>query len=765
MTIDWRDYNDDGTDAVVDAVSFAHSERESVRAELLARLESVLLALFPAGRVRRDRFLIGDVAGTAGESLEVVLGGAKVGLWTDRATGEGGDVFDLIAAHDGLDAQRDFARVLATANALLGWADVPAVKAEKRNGTDVDLGPPTAKWDYRDASGQLIACVYRYDPPGQHKQYRPWDARQHRSAPPTPRPLYHQPGIRAAPEVVLVEGEKCAQALIDVGVCATTAMHGANAPVDKTDWTPLAGKQVLIWPDRDAPGAEYAQTAAEAALAAGALSCAILQPPSDKPEHWDAADAIAEGFDVAGFLRAGERVVLTPQAAAFDYNGLNWRSDDGLALAFTRAFGTDWRHCAAWGYWLSWNGMRWCPDRTLVVQHLARRVCRMASTQTDKAGERNKLASAVTVNAVERLARSDPEHAAAVEDWDADPWALNTPGGIVDLRTGQIRPHARTARMTRLATASLGVVCAPTRWLAFLDDVTAGDVALQAYLQRVVGYCLTGVTSAHALFFLYGTGANGKSVFVNVIAALLGDYAAHAPMDTFMDSRHERHPTDLAGLRGARFVAAIETEEGRRWSEAKLKAITGGDKIAARFMRQDFFEYTPQFKLVIAGNHKPAIRNVDEAMKRRLHLVPFTVTIPLERRDTALTEKLLVERDAILTWAVAGCLAWQRTGLAPPPSVCVATEEYFEAEDAQGRWIDERASHDPTAFALTRDLYADYKQWAESNGEFVGSIKRFAAALIRRGFHQGRDSNGQRGFVGLRLQPAPLAYSYKRIKW
>jgi putative DNA primase/helicase len=210
-------------------------------------------------------------------------------------------------------------------------------------------------------------------------------------------------------------------------------------------------------------------------------------------------------------------------------------------------------------------------------------------------------------------------------------------------------------------------------------------------------------------------------------------------------------------LRGARFVASIETEQGRRWNESKVKAITGGDKVSARFMRQDFFEYTPQFKLVIAGNHKPAIRNVDEAMKRRMHLIPFTVTIPPERRDLTLTDKLLAERDGILAWALAGCLQWQRTGLQPPAIVVSATEEYFEAEDALGRWLDERCVREANAKALTGELFNDWKTWAEAAGEFVGSQRRFSDLLITRGIEKWRNPLGVRGFRGIGLKAAPRA--------
>ncbi|ALN83038.1 phage/plasmid primase, P4 family [Lysobacter antibioticus] len=733
-------------------------ERDQVRTQLLLRLEAVLKSLYPEGRVRRDRFTIGDVRGAAGDSLEVALSGEKAGLWNDHATGEGGDLFDLVAAQARLDARRDFAAVLSRAAELVGHMLAPAAASptkKRRSEPALDeFGPHTARWDYLSADGELIACVYRYDPP-EGKQYRPWDAKRRKHQAPTPRPLYNQPGVAAATEVVLVEGEKSANALIERGACATTSMNGANAPIDKTDWSPLCGKHVLIWPDKDKPGWEYAMQAAQAAFKAGADSCALLHLPDDKPLAWDAADAAEDGFDIDGFLRAGERTFLSPgnddAPPPIDFDGLDWSSDDGLGLAFTRHFVDDWRYCAAWGQWLSWTGARWNPDRTLVLQHLVRGVCRAAQAFADKPSQRSKLASASTVGGVERLARSDPRHASFAEDWDRDLWALNTPNGIVDLRSGQLRRHARGEHMTKLTTASPGGEC--PIWRNFLGGVTGGDGELAGYLQRVVGYCLTGVTREHALFFLYGTGANGKSVFVNTIATILGDYGTNAPMDTFMESRGDRHPTDLAGLRGARFVAASETEQGRRWNEAKLKAITGGDKISARFMRQDFFEYIPQFKLVIAGNHKPAIRNVDEAMKRRLHMVPFTVTIPPERRDGRLTEKLLAERDGIMAWAVQGCLDWQRVGLRPPQCVVDATEEYFEEEDRVGEFISEDCYVHCDARVSIEDVFHRWRERGEQRGEYVGTSRWLVQQLMSRGFTRMRLTGGVKGLVGISLKP------------
>ena len=741
-----------------------NEEREAIRADLIARLESVLETMFPAGKKRRGKFLIGDVLGSPGDSLEVVLNGDKAGLWTDRATGAGGDIFALIGAHSGIDVLHDFPRVLDAAADLLGRSrSIRVPKARKQNVPVDELGPATAKWDYLDAAGHLLAVVYRYDPPGQKKQFRPWDAKRRKMAPPDPRPLYNQPGIASAAQVVLVEGEKCAQALIDMGIVATTAMHGANAPTDKTDWSALSGKAVLIWPDRDKPGWEYANQAAQAILSAGAKSCHVLYPPEDAVEGWDAADAIAEGFDVATFLAHGPRLQMHDVADDSDpvvsSDESVWGTEDALALSFTRRYHRDWRYVAGWGKWLVWDGQRWRTEDTLAATDLIRSVCRQTALRADNPRVATKLASAGTVSGVERLARADRRHAATTDEWDADPWLLNTQGGVLDLKTGRMRPHERTDRMTKITTATPGGDC--QTWRQFIDEVTGGDKELEFYLQRMVGYALTGSTQEHALFFLYGTGANGKSVFVNTLATILGDYATNAPMDTFMETRTDRHPTDMAGLRGARFVAAIETEQSKRWAESKLKNLTGGDKISARFMRQDFFEFFPQFKLFVAGNHKPAIRNIDEAMKRRLHLIPFTITVPPERRDKNLQQKLLAERDGILAWAVQGCLDWQRHGrLKPPQRVVDATEEYFEAEDALGRWLDERCVRETCAKSLTAELFNDWKQWAEAAGEFVGAQRRFSDQLITRGLEKWRNGMGVRGFQGIGLKhPSIPAYT------
>jgi putative DNA primase/helicase len=432
-------------------------------------------------------------------------------------------------------------------------------------------------------------------------------------------------------------------------------------------------------------------------------------------------------------------------------------SDEALALRFAAQNAGTLRYVAAWSRWLIWTDTHWQLDETLKAFDLSRDVCRAAAGECNKQKLSSAIASAKTVAAVERLAKADRRIAATVDQWDADPWQLNTPGGVVDLRDGENRSQNPADYITKISGTAPDPSQRIPDWLAFLDRVTGGDAELVGFLQRVAGYCLTGSTSEHALFFLYGTGANGKSTFLNAITGAIGDYCRTAPIETFTASPCDRHPTDLAGLRGARLVTAVETEEGRRWAESKIKTLTGGDKITARFMRQDYFEYTPQFKLLIAGNHKPGLRSVDEAIRRRLHLIPFTITIPAEERDPGLPDKLKAEAPGILNWMIGGCLRWQQIGLAPPKVVTDATAAYLEAEDAMAAWIADCCQLDPNAWARTIDLFASWSAWAQKAGEYIGAQKKFVERLesrpgisAKRQRYGGSD-NPQRGFLGLRL--------------
>jgi putative DNA primase/helicase len=332
--------------------------------------------------------------------------------------------------------------------------------------------------------------------------------------------------------------------------------------------------------------------------------------------------------------------------------------------------------------------------------------------------------------------------------FDSDPYLLGVPGGVVDLRTGKMREALRTEYVTR-STAVAPRWSEPRLWKKFLAEATGGDVPMQAYLQVMAGYFLTGSTNAHALFFLFGAGKNGKSVFVDVLARVLSDYAVTASMDTFIASKSDRHPTDLARLDGARLVTASETEEGRAWAESRIKQLTGGDRIAARFMRQDFFEFSPVFKLLIAGNFQPQLHNVDEAMRRRFHMIPFTQTP--RQPDPQLGEKLQAEYGQILAWAIEGARIWQRKGLTRPDAVVDASDRYFEEQDLFGHWIAERCLQKPGAVGRSVDLFSSWRNFARQNGEEAGTQKAMAGALRKRGFQSVRVSGGARAWQGIEL--------------
>jgi P4 family phage/plasmid primase-like protien len=463
-------------------------------------------------------------------------------------------------------------------------------------------------------------------------------------------------------------------------------------------------------------------------------------------------DPIRDILDGASYWRPELLEPVGKPEAVPSLEGQNPYSDGALALTFSGRHAHELRYCDQHGAWYIWDGARWSRDVKRRVFTLARATCHDAAAGANTARDKAAVNSAKTVAAVVNLARCDARHAILAEDLDRDPWALNTPGGIVDLRTGKIHPSDPMALCSKVTACTPLHHALRPRWNQFLDDVTAGDKGLQRYLARLAGYGLTGSTREHVLAFLHGQGGNGKGVFLNSLTAVLGDYARVSPMEVFTDCKSDRHPTELAMLQGARLVTAQETEDGRRWAESKIKALTGGDAITARFMRGDFFTFTPQFKLLFAGNHKPALRNVDEAMRRRLHLVPFTVTIPAEKRDPTLPEKLKDEWPAILAWAIDGCLEWQRIGLAPPAAVLAATDEYLSDEDSFGTWLSECCERDSFSFEITRGLFASWKAWAERAGLQPGTEKRFVGNLRARGLEKTREGGtGRMGFAGVRL--------------
>lgn len=282
----------------------------------------------------------------------------------------------------------------------------------------------------------------------------------------------------------------------------------------------------------------------------------------------------------------------------------------------------------------------------------------------------------------------------------------------------------------------------PVGWLRFLAQSTGDDAEMIEFLQRVLGYMLTGLTVEQALFFVYGDGGNGKGVFINVARRIMGDYAVTSAMETFTASRSEQHPTGLAMLRGARMVTASETEKGRAWAESRIKQLTGNDEISARYMRQDFFSFVPEFKLLIIGNFHPELSTVDDAMRRRFNIIPFT------RKPKAVNPKLEQELEAefpqILNWMIEGCLKWRRDGLLRPQAVLEATADYFEEQDVFGQWLEAFCDQGPGFKEPTNNLFHKWSQFAADAKEDAGSMKGFASMMTKRGFVPGRESAGGR---------------------
>ena len=420
-------------------------------------------------------------------------------------------------------------------------------------------------------------------------------------------------------------------------------------------------------------------------------------------------------------------------------------SEDSIALAFTREHGSTMRFDHDVGKWFQWSTTHWRALTIPAAFHFAREIGRRM------AAGKKQMCKASVAGGAERFARADPVHAVTSEIWDNDPWLLGTPGGTLNLKTGKMHAPRPQDGITKLTG------CQPERkdatlWLKFLHDATRGDEQMMIYLQRVAGYCLTGLTTEHSLFFIYGPGGNGKSVFLNILVHILGDYAISAPMDTFTSSKFSSHPTELAMLKGARLVTASETEEGRSWAEARIKALTGGDPISARFMRQDFFTYQPQFKLLFAGNHQPTLNAVDPAMRRRFNMLPFI--FKPSAPDHMLEEKLKAEAPRILAWALQGCLDWQKFGLGRPESVTAATEEYFEDQDVFGQWVAERCDLAPNKWDPTAHLFADWSRFAKAAGEEIGNVVGFASRMKKLGMRSKR-TNSMRCFAGIALKPKP----------
>jgi P4 family phage/plasmid primase-like protien len=438
-------------------------------------------------------------------------------------------------------------------------------------------------------------------------------------------------------------------------------------------------------------------------------------------------------------------------------------TDAGNAALFAEMHRDVLRYVVERDVWLKWTGARWCEatrgELRRAALATARRLLEDASRINDP--DRRKAAVKWALNS-EGVARQDAMITAAsavadlearVAELDADSMLLTVKNGTIDLRTGQLRPHRREDLITRWTPIYYDAAAMAARWEKFLGEVFNSDENLIAFMRRAVGYMLTGSTSEHALLLLYGIGANGKSVLINVLRSLLGDFAEVASVDTFTSTKREAGAAspDLVKLAGARLVIAQESEAGARLAESTVKALTGGDAITARALYKDEFSYVPQFKLVIATNHRPRVRGTDDGIWRRLRLVPFSVSF-LGREDRGLTSALQAELPGILAWAVRGCVEWQRDGLGMAEAVAEATSDYRSESDTIGAFIGDRLASGSDLRITRAEVFKQYADWCTAEGETPVSAPTLYRAIGERpGIKPTRNKTG-RGFQGIGIR-------------
>lgn len=437
------------------------------------------------------------------------------------------------------------------------------------------------------------------------------------------------------------------------------------------------------------------------------------------------------------------------------------RTDSGNAERLRDRFGEIIRYCPAFKRWLVYDSCYWRKETGELMQFAiktARDMLTEASRIEDEATRKELVRHAMlSENAGKLKAMIDVASnleglIITTDNLDADIWKLNCKNGVIDLKTGKLISHKREYYMSKLCPVEFNPESHAPRWIEFLRDITGGSSELMRYLQKAVGSSLSGDTSEQALFVLYGTGANGKSTFLNTISDLLGDYARNTPSETFMAKRVETIGNDIARLQGARLVTAIEINEGQRLSEALIKSITGGDRVTARFLYGEYFDFQPQFTPFLVVNHRPVIRDTSHSIWRRIKLIPFTVTIPEDKKDKQLQAKLREELPGILAWAVEGCLLWQKEGLKMPDEVKIATEGYREDMDTFSTFIEECCIVEEGKKVSNRGIRYTYETWCRENGDYPLGQKLFNAKMTERGFAVKRSgANGSRDWHGIGL--------------
>jgi putative DNA primase/helicase len=436
------------------------------------------------------------------------------------------------------------------------------------------------------------------------------------------------------------------------------------------------------------------------------------------------------------------------------------RTDSGNADRFVHMYGDLLRFCAEYGSWYMWDGNQWRKDKKRIVLRLGQEmVKKMYHLGAQIGDDKERAAFMQYVSGMDNLfkvksaiewATANPKVALTSDDLDSDQMLLNVQNGTFELASMIFREHRQADNITKVLPVTFDEKAECPRWQIFLDEVLNGDQALKVFMQQAIGYALTGDCREQCLFILHGTGANGKSTFIEIISELLGDYALRTPVETLLIKRGEGIPNDVARLKGARLIHSVETESGKRLAEGLVKAMTGGDTLVARFLHAEFFEFQPTFKIFLATNHVPIIRGVDHAIWRRIRLVPFNVTFAPEIQDKNLPRKLRTELPGILNWALEGCRDWQAHGLSTPPAVVAATQQYRTEMDTLGDFFAEYILIEKASETPSKIIYSAYRTYCEAAGENPVTRMMLGRQLEERGYRSKHTTSGT-VWMGIRL--------------
>lgn len=566
---------------------------------------------------------------------------------------------------------------------------------------------------------------------------------------------------------ILTEGEKAADSLNNIGELSFGTVCGASSIPSPESLELLANfNTVFLWPDNDAIGIQHMTRIANH-LKTLSINPFLIQW-AGAPDKGDAFDFIAQGnTDIAGLMNTA--VIwpppITPAAKVDDDPYRYGFTDTGNAERFVRDHAGNVHYCPERGRWLLWTGIKWDWDNktnTRVLQLSKDTVRNMyhEAGDLDDIDKRRALVKFANQSEAEKrrrsmlnLAVSENNIVIAASDTDSNNLALNCKNGTVNLTTGKCTPHDKNDLNTKIINIDYDAYDAecPT-WHKFLDDVTNGDDDLQEYLQKAVGYSLSGDIREQCLFFLYGRGQNGKSTFINTILYVLGPYGHQADMDIFMlKDRNASGPKEgLADLQGRRFVAATELEEGRKLATATVKMVTGGEMITADRKHEHYISFWPTHKIWLSGNHKPRISDTTDSIWRRLKLIPFTTKVP--NPDEKLFEKLKAEKEGILAWAILGCLLWQSTGLNAPRVITSATKNYRDDQDEIGEFIQEYCVIYSTCKIYTSEIYNQYLEWSKQNNVIPLGVRRFNGKIEEKGFIKNRGTGNKLEWLGLGLK-------------